>query len=429
MMIKNTAINPLDYSRTQGKIELLNSTVERIYKNASNQNRGLTDEEKKVAYGLQDEIDRFRAEIDDTPSPRTVGGFSAKPSNGAGFQNFGDQLRAVAHAGMPGGKIDPRLYNAATGLNETVPSEGGFVVQTDYSNELLKEVYQTSLLAEKCRRLQISGNSNSIKINGFDETSRASTRFGGVLGYWADEAAEKTASKPKFRQMELQLKKLIGLCYSSDELLADTTALAQVIQSAFVSEFGFQLDDAIINGSGVGQPLGILNAGCLVSVGKEAGQAAATVVAENVIKMWSRLLPGSESRAVWLCNKNVLPQLLQLSLAVGTGGIPVYMPQNQIAGMPYQSLFGRPVIFCEQCATLGTQGDIILADLQDGYILAEKGGIKSDMSIHVRFIYDESVFRFVLRVDGQPALASALTPYKGGATNTQSHFVVLDARS
>jgi HK97 family phage major capsid protein len=118
-----------------------------------------------------------------------------------------------------------------------------------------------------------------------------------------------------------------------------------------------------------------------------------------------------------------------MSLAVGTGGVPIYMPAGGLSGAPYGTLFGRPVIAIEQAATLGTQGDIMFADLGGGYILAEKGGMKSDMSIHVQFIYDESVFRFVMRVDGQPVRASALTPYKGGANFTQSHFIALDTRS
>ena len=118
-----------------------------------------------------------------------------------------------------------------------------------------------------------------------------------------------------------------------------------------------------------------------------------------------------------------------MSLSVGTGGVPIYMPAGGLSQAPYATLFGRPVIAIEQAATLGTQGDIIYADLSGGYILAEKGGIQSDMSIHVQFIYDESVFRFVLRVDGQPVRASALTPYKGGSSYTQSHFIALDTRS
>jgi len=344
------------------------------------------------------------------------------------FRSFGQQLAAVRAAATPGGRVDQRLFGAATGLGETVSSDGGFLVQTDFSNELLNDVFQTGILASKCRQIQISGNSNSIKLNGIDETSRASTRSGGILGYWKDEAALKTSSKPKFRQIQLNLNKLIGLCYATDELLQDAAALEGIIRNGFQSEFGFLLDDAIVNGTGSGQPLGILNAGCLVSVDKEAGQQAATVVAENVIKMYSRIFASSRPNAVWLINQNIEPQLFTMSLAVGTGGVPIYMPAGGLSGQPYGTLFGRPVIAIEQCQTLGTVGDIYFADL-GGYILAQKGGIQSDSSIHVQFIYDESVFRFVMRVDGQPIRASALTPYKGGASYTQSHFVALATRS
>jgi HK97 family phage major capsid protein len=345
------------------------------------------------------------------------------------FSCLGEQLAAVMNAGRPGGKVDQRLFNAASGLSETVPSDGGFLVQQDFTNEMLQEVFQTGVLASRCRRIPISGNSNSIKINGVDETSRASTRYGGIVGYWVDEAAEKTASKPKFRKIELSLKKLIGLCYATDELLADAAALEAFIRNAFVGEFNFLLDDAIINGTGAGMPLGIINSGCLVSVGKESGQTAATVVTENIVKMWSRRFASQSQNYAWFYNQNIEPQLHTMSLSVGTGGGPVYMPPGGLSQSPYGTLYGRPAIAIEQAATLGTQGDIILANFRDGYILAEKGGIQSDMSIHVRFIYDESVFRFVMRIDGQPVRASALTPYKGGATATQSHFIVLDTRS
>ena len=105
------------------------------------------------------------------------------------------------------------------------------------------------------------------------------------------------------------------------------------------------------------------------------------------------------------------------------------MPAGGLSALPYGTLFGRPVLPIEQAATLGTQGDILLCDLASGYILAEKGGIKSDMSIHVQFIYDEQTFRYILRVAGQPVRSTALTPYKGGSGSTQSHFIALDTRA
>ena len=347
------------------------------------------------------------------------------------FVSFGEQLAAVIAAGSPGGAVDTRLRisAAATGLGETVPSDGGFLIQQDFADRLAEALFDNGLISGQCERIPISANSNGIVINGFDETSRASNTYGGIVVYHGAEADEKTETKPKFRRVELTLKKLLGFCYLTDELMMDVPALETRVRSAFKSAFDFQIQDDLINGTGAGMPLGILNAGCLVSVSKETGQPASTIVAQNIIKMYSRRFASQTSNYVWYYNQNIEPQLFTMSLAVGTGGIPVYMPPGGLSGKPYAQIMGLPAYAIEQCATLGTQGDIVLANFKDGYIIAEKGGLKSDMSIHVRFKYDESVLRFVLRMDGQPWRASELTPYKGGSGATQSHFIVLATRS
>jgi HK97 family phage major capsid protein len=341
------------------------------------------------------------------------------------FSTFGEQLAAVRMASVGRG-ADPRLYNAATGLNETVPSDGGFLVQTDFTNELLKQVWETAKVANLCRKVTISGNANGTVIPGVDETSRATgSRYGGIQGYWLAEAGTKTASRPKFRQIELKLKKLIGLCYATDEVLQDAAQLESVIREGFVSEFGFMLDDAVINGTGAGQPLGVLNAGCLAQAQGVNGQGTSAVIAENVIEMWGRLFASSRANAVWLVNQEVEMALMKMFLEGTNSDKHVYMPPGGLSQAPYATIFGRPVVPIEQAAAIGTIGDIILGDFTNGYILAEKGGIQSDTSIHVAFDTDQSVFRFVMRVDGQPVRAKALTPFKSTANATLSHFVAL----
>ena len=244
---------------------------------AENQNRDLTAEEVSHIGDVNEEVKRLQGMIDvlaetdglvaavkETPAPQAQPQtmpkariqFVADNSKKERFASLGEQLMATIRAAQPGVKIDPRLFTAAaSGLNETTPAEGGFLVQTDFSSDLLQQVFETGILAPRCRRYTISSGANAITINGVDETSRASTRSGGVLGYWIDEAQEKTATKPKFRQIELKLKKLIGLCYATDELLNDASALEAFIRSAFAAEFGFLLDDAIIRGTGGAQPL------------------------------------------------------------------------------------------------------------------------------------------------------------------------------
>ena len=255
-----------------------------------------------------------------------------------------------------------------------------------------------------------------------DEDSRANgSRWGGVQTYWEGEADELTGSKPKIRQLELSLKKLTGVCYATDELLQDAAALEAVIRQAFAEEFGFKIDDAILDGSGEGEPLGILKSGAIVKVEKEKDQTDIITV-ENLIKMWNRLWARSRANAVWYINQELEPYLYTLKL----GDKPVYIPAGGLSEKPYGTLFGRPVIPLEQCSAAGDIGDIVLADIGQ-YLLIDKGGVKAASSIHVRFLYDESVFRFIYRVDGKPIWNKPLTPYKG--SSSVSPFVTLAKRS
>jgi HK97 family phage major capsid protein len=343
------------------------------------------------------------------------------------FRSLGEQLQAVAQSSKPGARIDEKLYQvrSATGMSESVPSDGGFLVQPDFANDIFESAIETGELAKRCNRIPITGN--RVSLNAFSEESRATgSRFGGIRGYWADEATEITASKPKLRQIELKLHKLVGLCYATDELLEDASALESVIRTGFREEFAFMLDDAIVNGNGAGQPLGILNAGCLVTQAAEDGQSANTVNFHNLTKMYSRMLAEGKKNGYWLINSDIIPQLYSLALEGVTGGIATaFLPKGGLSDPQYDTLFGRPIVEIEQCQTLGTTGDIVFANLNK-YLLADKG-VQSAMSIHVRFIYDESVFRFVLRVDGQPFLRKAITPFKSSAT--LSDFIALATRS
>ena len=415
----------IERARVQGRIDTLTKAIDRIYDRAETEKRKLNSEEKQVAYGLEQEVKAAEAEI--AERPLTVQNSRHNFRGGSGpFNTAGEFFKAVAMSARPGSQIDQRLY-AATGLGESTPSEGGFLLQQDFNDQLLKGVYETGLLAGRCNRIQISGNSNSIKLPAVDESSRVNgSRWGGITSYWTSEAGEKIGSHPKFRSMELILHKMIGLCYATDELLADARALETVIRQGFQEELGFALDEAIYRGTGAGQPLGILNSGCLVTQAKETGQKADTVVLENIVKMYARMPARNRRNGVWLINQEIEPQLFTMSLSVGTGGSAVYLPGGGVSAAPYASLMGRPVVPIEQASALGDVGDICFADL-NSYILCEKGGIESAMSIHVRYVWDESVFRFVLRVAGQPSWSSALTPYKGAGS--LSPFVVLAERA
>jgi HK97 family phage major capsid protein len=186
------------------------------------------------------------------------------------------------------------------------------------------------------------------------------------------------------------------------------------------------VDDAIFEGPGTAQPLGFMNANCKVTVPKETGQPAKTIQFENITNMWARCPARSMATAEWWINQDALPQLMGMSMVIGTGGIPVYLPPGGLSQSPYGTLMGRPVIPVEYCSTLGTEGDIVLADPSQ-YVMIDKGDIQYATSIHVAFLTDEQAFRFIYRVDGQPVDDKPITPFKG--TNKQSTFVTLATRA
>jgi len=152
---------------------------------------------------------------------------------------------------------------------------------------------------------------------------------------------------------------------------------------------------------------------------------ADTVVTQNIFKMWARMHPRSKSSAVWFINSDVTPQLFGLNLTVGTGGMPMFMAPGSLPNAPSGALLGKPIVETEFNPTLGDAGDVCLFDMSQ-YALIDRD-VQAASSIHVQFIVDETAFRFVYRVDGQPKIAAPLTPYKGTA-NTLSPFVALGAR-
>jgi HK97 family phage major capsid protein len=310
------------------------------------------------------------------------------------------------------------------GFTVGVPSDGGFFLQGETSTELMTNGFNNSEVLSRCASRTLSAGTQYLEIIGIDEASRVTgSRGGGIRVYTTAELDSMTQSKTKFAKIRIEPKKLTGLYYASSEMVNNVTFLGQEMRQLFGEEFAFKCQDLVINGTGAGEALGVLNAGCLVSQAKETGQAAKTILSTNISKMYSRLL-GQRKNIVWLVNRDTTPELDELSITAGTGALEPRFVNYGPDGI--MRIKGAPVVEIEQCATLGTPGDIIAADFSQ-YITANKGDINEAMSIHVNFIYDQETFRFTYFFDGQPRFASAITPYKG--SSTASPFVALAVRA
>ncbi len=353
-----------------------------------------------------------------------------------GFKNFGEFVSKVKIA-HTGGEVDDRLkrIKAAQGQNEADGSEGGYLLVPEFSNRIVERMTEdpTGILA-RCDKYVMGSNALTILgVNDADRTA-AATRYGGVIAYWVAEAAQITASTMAFRQIQLRLNKIAALVYCTDEMLDDAALinLPQKIEDKVSEAMTDTVLEAIMFGDGVGKPHGALASTnpALVAVAIENNQLAATIVTQNISKMYWHMPPKGYSNAIWLFNPECGPQfdLLNANMEVAGGYYPLYMPPGGLSAQPYSSLKGRPAIPTEHCEALGAQGDVVYADFSQ-YALGMRGTVKSAMSIHLRFDYEETCFRFSFRIDGRSLWDKYVTPRKGAGTFYLSPFVALAVRA
>lgn len=296
-------------------------------------------------------------------------------------------------------------------LAEGTGADGGYLVPEEFMAEVQRvQLEETVVRANGARVLNM--NSNIMRIPALNIASNASgSVFGGISANWTGEAETKTASAPKFKQVTLEAKKLVGYVESSDELNNDSiVSMGGLLQDLFTQTIAFEEDSAFLTGNGVGKPLGIVNAPATVAVTRTTASKVGTV---DLVAMLARFYRKGGS-PVWIINQSVLPEIYKLK-DENSNYILLPGSNSNISGALPTSIYGIPVIVTEKLPALGTSGDILLADMRY-YLIGDRQRITIDESIHVKFQTDEKSWRFVTRVDGQPWIDSAITPRAGGST-------------
>lgn len=362
-----------------------------------------------------------------------------------GFQSFGEFAQCVIQGSLQNGRIDPRLRSMerdpraaapSTYGGEGVGTDGGFLLPPQYASDIFTLSQTDDSLLPYTDGVTVSGNSMVFPK---DETTPWGTD--GVRAYWQAEAVAATATKPKFGATMLRLHKLMGLVPLTNELIDDGSALASYITPLIARSVRWKTNEALLFGTGNGQPLGMLTGattGAQTTVAgivqaKDAAQAANTLSMLNFANMASRL-PAGAGPSLWLITPDAFPLLFTLTI----GNVPAYLPFNQ----PLQAsvmgdgatgtaaegmLLGRPVFKSQHAAALSAQGDVILVAPQWYRTITKSGeGITTASSMHLYFDADAMAFRATFRIDGQPKLLAPIAQAKG--SKTLSPFIALEAR-
>lgn len=336
------------------------------------------------------------------------------------YTNIGDMAIDVMRSRREGNapvnsKAWQKVLEVTNAYSENDPSTGGFLVPEEMRSELLQISLEQSVVRQ--RATVITMGSLSTKIPFVDSTTNVGSVFGGMQFYWVGESASITPTEAKFGNVKLEANKLVGGARVPNELWADAPALRTWLDVAAPMGINFYEDNSFMNGNGADQPLGILNSEALIQFDRTTLD---TLVPADIYGMYARMLPQSLGSAVWLVNQTLLPKLFGMQTIVqnvaGTenvgGGFPLGI--MNIAGQPFMSLLGRPLIVTEKIPALANNGgnDICFVDWKY-YLVGDRQAVSMDFSEHSRFMNDETEMRIIERVDGRPWVQSALTPLNG----------------
>jgi HK97 family phage major capsid protein len=348
------------------------------------------------------------------------------PERTGGFDSLAEFAVAVRNAHPSrGGIMDSRLaamYATPSGqMQELGGSAGeGYMVPAEYRDQVSELVFdEPDLVADVAPE--------PTSRNAVEQPVDESTPWGaaGIQAKWRREVEQMTPSKLATEGRFLQLHELYAFVTVTEELLQDAPLLNARLARGAARAISWAASDAIMWGTGVGQPLGWMQSGALVSVAKESGQAAATIVPANIVKMFSRLRPGAIARSRWYANSEILPQLM--SLQAGDSGPLLWTPPaTGFREAPGGILLGRPIVFSEHCKPLGTVGDLQLVDPSGYFAVMRRPGVQFAESMHLYFDYNLRAFRWTFRIGGMPFLSAPVDPAHG--STTKSFFTAIETR-
>lgn len=428
----------MDYEKIRADIKALSEKKFQMIMKAQAESRELTAKEESIISEMDGAIQAMEKELPQKPLTVQNGpigsyhsiGLPTGPYAMVGPNGKKDWASMFGNGGYQWPDKDTNFFQAAfsgryhpgliKAMGETVPSEGGFLVPSEQSARIHAVSLENEIVQPRCFVQPMS--SNEIKIPGMVIGDHSTALFGGFTASYTAEAGTISENDPKCRSMELNAKKLTGLIRFTSELNADTPGGMSQIEQLCGKGLAWYRDRAFLKGTGAGQPLGILNASCTIEIEAEVGQAADTIVFQNLVNMMSKMFAGSFKNSVWVFHQTCIPQLLTLSLDIGTGGshIPVMTESNGEF-----RILTRPCLFTEKTEPLGSKGDALLCDFSQ-YVVGLRSEMRFETSIHVHFTTDELLSRIIERHDGQPLWDEALTLEDG--STTVSPFVVLEAR-
>lgn len=358
--------------------------------------------------GMESQLNTILEAMANAKPDKNIKGFAVDGEDSQPtVKTFGDWLLSVYRDDTK------RLKTVYKTLGEQSGDVGGYTVPQEFLPQLLRATREASVIEPLARVLPMQNRTLDIPAlnNTGTYVAGQSQFYGGVKFVSVAEGDTISSTEPNFKQVTLTAHKQAGYTEVTSELMTDSPITIESVITELVSgALAYRKDWLFLNGNGNGEPLGVFNSACRVSV--DLTDATPTLL--EFSSMRSKLIPSSYGKAVWLVN----PLLAHLIFSLNTYAVS-YMPNLQ--GQPTMQFMGLPVKISEAMPSTIATGGIMLADFSY-YLVGQKPSISIMKSEHVGFKTDTIVWRFISRFDGQCWLDSTIK-IGSGATDVVTPFV------
>ena len=208
-------------------------------------------------------------------------------------------------------------------LQEGVDADGGYLVPEEYDSRLIRVLEGENIMRKLGHKITTSGD-HKINI--------ASTE---PAAAWIEEGGALQFSDAKFAQILLDAHKLHVAIKVTEELLYDN---AFNLENYIIEEFGKALsnaeEDAFLNGTGVGQPLGLFAA----TGGGTVYKTVTKLTADDIMNLVYALKRPYRKNSAFIMNDQIIATIRTFK---DGNGAYMWQPSYQ-AGEP-DKLLGYPV--------------------------------------------------------------------------------------
>jgi HK97 family phage major capsid protein len=310
---------------------------------------------------------------------------AAKAREGALESAFMDYVRTGNRDGLSAAKAT---------MVEGTAANGGYLVPTKYSAELVQTIKEGSVLRAAGARIITVDGTKDFRVPALTNSAAA------VL---TAESAAYDQKEPTLSEVAFTPYKYTRLSKVSDELLADSRfdVFGQVLAPDGANSFVLAENSAFAVGTGSSQPQG-LTVGATVGVTAAATNA---ITVDEIIDLYYSLKPEYRARATWVVNDATLKVIRKYRESGSTGA---FLFQPSLTQGDPSTLMGRPIYSLSTIPTIATGNKAIVFGDLSYFWIADFAGIDMRRLNELYAGSGEVGFRWFKRFDSKVMLAEAV---------------------